>query len=223
MKTTEWDEWKAYHQTLFALRSDADLEMVALWQPMLAHHSFAALKAASDQLIKDPPSYRDKHIVGLLRILDGNWRRRIDAMKEQEKDSKVVECGTCCGRGLVNVPHPSCIVEGEIVEGNFGSQRYFATAVVYCSCAKGCRMHTWQVEAIKEAKTDGQKGTHELPGTLADYEARVCGHWRDLIEEMERMKKERRDAIAKARKIDQRHGPMAKEIRTLVDGSRGPR
>lgn len=202
MNASEWTEWTKHHKSLFALRSDDDAEMVARWHPMLVDFSLLELREASNELVSVGATYRDQHVSGLLRILATRRSRRIAAFAaEQHNGEQKVFCGVCNDRGFVDVPHPACILDGEIVEGVFGCFARFATVIVFCKCARGAnKLHD---QADKASK-------HHLPipMTLIQYEQTVCGHWQSLMVELDRAKKAKQIAMQDARWLDKRHGRM---------------
>lgn len=196
MNDADWISWSLTHCERFALRSEADCAMVSHWREHLGQFSPAELDLASRELLKDPPGYRDQHVAGLLRILAGKRAEMSRSYAGQQDDLFApTRCSACGSTGWVIVPHPSCIVHGEIVAGPAG---YVATFAVSCSCAVGGR----------RAQSYDAQPTDKRPLTLALYEAKVCAGWRALMEEIEEQRTQKRAMIAAARDVDRRHGPL---------------
>ncbi len=187
MTDPEWLEWTAHHGTLFALRGDANKEMIALWRSSLGHLSLVDLREASNELIATGGKFPNEHVAALLKIVSERVRQRAVAWESKDRS---FACAICWDRGLVDVPHPSCVANGDLIEGNFGGQRYFASIVVYCSCNKGGHKHQRLSDLLSEKK--GRKPP--MPGTLIAYERETCTHWKDLMEEMKVQQQTRRAA-----------------------------
>ncbi len=177
MTEPEWKDWASHHAALFALRTDADKEMIALWRTQLGHLSIGDLREASNELLTKGNTYRTEHVAALLRIVSEKVRARALAWESRERS---FACAICWDRGLVDVPHPACIANGELVVGNFGGIHYLATVVVYCGCNVGGFKH----QRMREVQEDKKGRKIVMPGTLIAYERDTCNHWRDLMDEM---------------------------------------
>lgn len=182
MTNQEWADCSLHHKTLFALRTEADSEMVAAWRPMLGHLSALDMKAASEDLLRKGGAPYSRHVSMILEIVADRVRQR--AIAWESRDRSFV-CLMCLDRGLLDVPHPGCIVNGELVEYSpSGGLHYYATIIVYCSCNKGAHKH----QRLKELN-DEKKRKLPMPTTLVWYELNVCPHWRDLVAELEAIRK----------------------------------
>lgn len=202
MNDADWIAWSQSHATMFALRMNEDLDMIASWRPILDQFSRAELETASRELIKNPPQFRDKHVAGLLRILHhrrGELARQFAQQTDLDEEARL-RCGVCKGTGAVVVPHPKCMIQGEFVAGPAG---YKTTAAVTCTCARGMRKQSTYTGEIR-------------PMTLAEYERKCGAGWPQLLDDWEEEKRRLHGVTAHAREIDKKRGP----IQQLADSFR---
>lgn len=188
MTNQEWADCSLHHKTLHAMRTEADSEMIAAWRPMLGHLSAADMKAASEELLRVGGVPYTKHVSTLLGIVADRVRQR--ALAWESRDRSFL-CLACLDRGLLDVPHPGCIVNGELVEFSPGGGcHYYATVVVYCNCNKGAHKHQRLRDLIDE-----KKRKVAIPSTLTWYEMNVCSHWRLLMDELIAIRKSRDETL----------------------------
>jgi hypothetical protein len=200
MTDDEWEAWKTYHTVVFGFKGHEDDElMVDTWREFLAVYSVAELKAASMELVKDPPKFREPHISGLMRCLANKRAARQKAYVAQASAHEPASCSTCAGVGTVHVPHPQCVIDGEYVVGPGG---YKAEAVVFCRCLIG------------ERKLRTYAG--ERPMTLGEYEAKFGQGWAALLDESEAERNAARKLKTQAARVDKANGPMKRSSAEIL-------
>ena len=204
MTDDDWIAWHGHHTTVFGFRFKEDLAMVSSWRNFLDGYSVAELQAATVELAKDPPAFREPHISGLLRCLASkraeSYARMIDGQGRHDDLATADRCGVCDATGWVMVPHAACMVGGEFVHGPGGRKN---TMVVACDCYVGRR---------KRATFDASP---KPPMTLPTYEAKYGHGWKGLLEDWEAEKYRERQLRRSATAIDKQHGPLANDLRTV--------
>jgi hypothetical protein len=170
MTQTDWEKWVAHHSTLFDLRGVSDMDLIALWQELLAGYTLAEMIEASNWLaLNESAAYRTRHadLLGQrIRSVRADSFRRRRAL--QDAECEAICCEICRDDGLVTVPHLRAVVDGEW-------QRPFYTMAVGCVCQRGRRA----LDRMWSAAQQGDKTWRML--ALEVYEASVAG-WRTLIE-----------------------------------------
>jgi hypothetical protein len=188
----DWAEWSDHHCRVFGFKWPDELDMVASWREFLGAYSTAELKAATMELVKDPPKFREPHVSGLMRCLANKRAAMQKAYVAQAAAThEPASCSTCAGVGTVHVPHPQCVIDGEYVVGPGG---YKAEAVVFCRCLIG------------ERKLRTYAG--ERPMTLGEYEAEFGQGWAALLDESEAERNAARKLKTQAARVDKANGPM---------------
>jgi hypothetical protein len=193
MTNPEWAAWVDQHVTMFGMNKE-DIAMVASWRSALDAYSPAELKAASIELLKLAPTFRNEHVSGLFRILGLKRAQQTKAFAAQRDDEYTgMRCSLCQQTGFVLVPHPQCVKDGEFIQGPGG---YKATAAVTCSCHVGAR---------KQQSYDESK---YRPMSLHAYETSITMGWREMIEEKNGEDKARSELQSQARMADNARGKL---------------
>ena len=215
MNNTEWISWKTYHATLHRLTGDDDLAMMDLWRPVFdaKGHTLGELKEASLDLAKtDPKRWRAEHLQALLDRATSVRLAIAQAETVQGDGSEYPSCELCHGTGLVSVPEPRSIKNGDWVTP-------FYRGVVSCYCVRGIdrqRRHQAIISIASETKPGGKK--HVIPPrlmTLPEYEG-VFPKWRDMERRHEEAQKQEQRAMKISRDMDTKHGELP--IREVLDG-----
>jgi len=176
--------------------NEADIAMVVSWRNALDSYSLAELKAASIELLKLAPTFRNEHVSGLFRILGVKRAQQTKAFAAQRDDEFTgLRCSLCQNLGYVLVPHPQCVKDGEYIQGPGG---YKATAAVTCSCHRGAS----KLQSFDQAK--------RRPMSLHTYETTVTTGWQDMIDEKNKEDKGRAELQNQARLADNSRGKMKK-------------
>jgi len=68
MTKDEWAAWVDCHTSMFGM-GEEDITMVVSWRPALEYYSIDELRAASAELLKQAPKFRNEHVTWFYRIL----------------------------------------------------------------------------------------------------------------------------------------------------------
>ena len=191
MTPEKYTEWAKHHIDLFALRDPSDVRLLTLWAPRLMQFEFEELYAASYAVDEDPSDkkrYRENHLE-MLRVAVFVKRAEASALERDRLDRLYsrAECGDCFAVGLIRVPHPGWIVDGELERPVF--------MVVACHCPAGVA----KFNAVAARLTESQ-AKHKIID-LAEYEA-LHPDWRTILAARQEALTREFDVAELARKVD---------------------
>jgi hypothetical protein len=192
MTPQQYSEWTSYHADLLALRDPSDVRLFSIWSTMLMPFELKELREASLAIAADPSDkrrYRENHLSMLREAVfakraeaSARERDRLDQMYSRAK------CEDCDGVGLVRVPDPNWIVDGQQLE-----RAVFL--VVACPCPSGIARNNAVMSRLTENKAE-----HRLMD-LAQYEGLVPD-WRLIVQTRNEMQRIEFEAADLARKVD---------------------
>lgn len=164
-------QWADRHAAIFGLTSPQDLEMFAAWRGAFvsAGFTFSELNAATDWMVKQSaPEFRNEH----LKMIQTFIRQRRDEQRRFEQQTAAPMgksyCSLCGGTGMVVVPHPRFVIDGEWTMNS----SYQPTAAVSCLCEVGKR--------IEQAQFNKERNQKLM--SLGLYETRIPrGLWTALL------------------------------------------
>lgn len=182
----QWIGWGNYHRAIFGWKSEAEVEMVAMWIGTFRRWQFtvAEMYKASESLLKrsSPAFKREDHINYLYQAVNDlrATARNIGASMEDYTRGVCTSCFNC---GLVTVPLLRSIVARSWVDKK--------TCGVWCTCVDGRRYSSVQTE-------DGRKlmGITEYTARNPDWKEQL-GNLRAVEFELDFLSSEAR-AMAKA-------------------------
>jgi hypothetical protein len=214
MTETDYGDWTVYHMTLFGMNSAEDRELFRAWKPVLVIHDPAQLRVASLWIAANSSDrWRTQHLRLLLERLrvqdaDAARKRLLAAEAEIERRERASRCGECRGRGLVDVPHPAQVRDGEWVPSG---QTYYLV-VVTCRCPLGEARHQALRGAFERRAADAQANNRRAlrPDLLSvlDYELHNP-NWPRQLEDREWARQARQKAEEHSRYVDKLRGPLA--------------
>lgn len=210
MTIDEWGDWSQYHQTLFFMTSPDDAALVRLWREMLIGYEFADLRTASQWIASNKAAaFRTQH----LQLLQERVRLAISARNSaiQAASRSVAEeadqrsrCVACPGTGIVEVPLPEDVVDGEWIP--YG--RAFRVTGVFCLCGRGEYRYQNFVSSMASRQKLGR------PLTLLEYE-HTNPDWREQFEARDAALKATKQQAALAGHLD-RTRPLLKSVTAAV-------
>lgn len=215
MTDTDYSRWKLEHATLFRF-GDEDLKMMDLWRPAFESRGFEVaelLECTTHLAQSEPKTWRSEHLNFILKRVA--WRRAVRSLEfaaEQDRQEEFT-CRACDGSGVIVVPHPKSVRDGEWVHP------WYECAVA-CSCRKG-ELLVERYRAINEiAKEQGKRETKPFVPSLltkiGDYDMRNPDWQRQMKAKVQKQQAER-EALAATARDDSRRGPLAKMVRQLVE------
>jgi len=186
MNASTYLDWSSYHAKAFGLRTEHDLEMLAVWANAFEQARFTVaelFEATNWMLTEKAPNFRTDHLDAIQKRIAFNrgeaHRNAVRAAQRREESSR---CMHCDNAGLVIVPHPQFYVEGVW-------STPWPTCGVTCLCQKG-----------EKASRDAAK--REMPMlSLASYE-RSHPDWKEQMEERERLRTVLHQARSHTRFVD---------------------
>lgn len=207
MDSHEFDTWAAKHAAVFGLQTDADVAMLGSWFELMAGQEFAAdeLHEATVWLAtrpEGPPRYRNQHLEALqARVRD---RRRL-AEPRRRPAGQPANCALCGGDGLVTVPHPAHVRDGQWVPS--GSAWY--TVAVSCRCEAGSLVRKRSLRLYEDGKVPA------VALSLERYE-QTNPDWGWMLQGRDQVLAEASRRSEEARKIDSTLGPLAAPVDDVV-------
>ena len=152
--------WTKKHASRFAWTMPADLECLAEWATIQTKYgvTLQELEEVSERMVMNTKDVfgKENHLKTLNTILHGLRDRKTYAVIDDDQRGTCTACGA--GAGLVSVPEPRQIIDGEWIGVQF--------TFVSCTCTEGYRYRT-------------TKNHKEQPlMTLNDYERRVNPFWK---------------------------------------------
>ena len=160
MTPAEYGDWSLMHMELFMMRDAADASLLNRWAKVLMPFTFADLKEASYAVATDPSDkarFRQNHLAMLREVVLAKHAEAAARERERfDRQAETAECLDCNGVGLVQVPHPDFVLDGEMQRGMFLS--------VACLCAVG----TQRFNAVNARLTEA--GNKERMIDVAEYE-----------------------------------------------------
>jgi len=175
MTQEQWLRWSQIHSSLFCLGKESVGWLDSI-KPLLIEYTFDELRQASQDLVMNRPEFmaqRD-HPRELIAII--NKKKTANKHKiNGEDEHNIPVCLTCNGVGMVIVPHPSCVYNGEYVRSRKkGGMSSYYTMAVFCSCTVG--FHKYSLSSSASAESG------KRPMSLADYERNVTDQWREMMQ-----------------------------------------
>lgn len=208
MTDLEWDDWAAYHGTLFRWDAADDFAMVNMWRPILARKNIteSELRKASEHLAVSPPKWRADHLHGILEYIQAERSRKLAL--DQQSDRQAAEanysCEGCKGDGLLyDMPRPDNIRDGKWVGD--------VTCVVACWCARGKKKEA-RSEQIVENYREAKKHTTGPWYHFERYEQRNP-NWRQQKEQRVIEKRELAQAMSATMQADSARGALVDKKR----------
>lgn len=207
----EWDDWAAYHLTLFRWTGAEDVSMVNLWRPAFESRGYSGeeLRAASFKLaMSAAKTWRAEHLEHLLRSISAKRVALAEARRDAENaQMQRPDCGLCKGMGLVSVPHPRSLKAGPM-------SRPFYFAVVTCRCTLANRWLNGHRSYEDRAKAANGRIPPPLM-TLEEYEFRFP-FWPETLTEYQANRQTEAAAIEQTRSHDRQRGALKQAIRNVV-------
>lgn len=209
MTDSEWDDWAGYHATLHRMTDAADLAMMSLWRDVFEASGYGAdeLREASIALATSGEGrWRSEHLESLIqRVTQRRFQRMQLEQAELDQQHAAEECRQCSGSGLVTVPHPHCVRDGDFCYP-------FYTCVVACMCYRGerKRQQNMATRSHHEEKVKARRIDTPAPSVLpsiAEWELRHPG-WQSLLEQREYKREVGRKARMATAAADSRRGPL---------------
>ena len=191
MTDPEYRTWQKIHADLFNLHTADDVRLFAMWEFSLKVFDFAELREASFAVAEDPSDkrrFRENHLAMLRDVVMG--KRAEAAARERDRLDRMyadADCQDCSGVGLVRVPHPDWIVDGEL-------ERSFFLCVA-CLCPIGVA----RFNSINGRLIAAEVG-HQLMD-LSQYEA-IVPDWRTIVAAHRETRARELDGAEFARKVD---------------------
>ncbi len=189
MTPTQYEQWRRLHADLFGLHSPDDLRLFTLWERCLGAFDFEELRDASYAVAVDPRDmrrFRENHLSMLREAVlakraeaAARERDRLDAMYSR------ADCGDCFGVGLVRVPHPDWIRDGELTRAFF--------IAVACLCPVG-------IARFNSINCRLAEADHRIID-LTQYEV-LCPDWRQILAARQETQAHEFEVAELARKVD---------------------
>ena len=158
-----WLQWGNYHRAMFGWKSEAEVEMIAMWIGTFKRWGFTPdeMHKASESLLKrtTPAFKREDHINFLYQAVNDLRANARNAGASIEDYTRGV-CSYCANSGLVTVPHLKSVDGLHWVDKK--------TCAVWCTCSDGRKYATVQT-------SDGRK----LMG-ITEYNVRNP-RWQDQL------------------------------------------
>jgi hypothetical protein len=175
----DYDTWVAHYCALFQLTAEADLVMLSKWKPLLAPFELRDMVDAANEVAQNQSQlFRTEH----LRLFTSFARRRQAEAARRRADAEnrahELSCQVCRGTGVVCVPHPAFVKNGEWLPYGLS----YITAAVSCDCNRGRAMKA----TIDTSQAKREKGQSIL--SLMAYEV-INPYWVDHL--AERVQKDR--------------------------------
>ncbi|HZZ81331.1 MAG TPA: hypothetical protein VFE62_22700 [Gemmataceae bacterium] len=195
MNADEYKKWTRHHADIFRMHADRDLDVFITWEPRLIAFTFADLREASYAIADDPRhTFRENHL-GLLRASVISKRAEKAAREREQRESQYASgsCESCHSVGLVRVPHPDFIENGEF------------TRRVFLDVACNCRIGVARLNAVN-ARLAAAESPHLLID-VAEYEEMIPD-WRLVLAAAEEADEQDHAATDLARQVDRTIGPI---------------
>lgn len=199
--------WVADYCAAFGLADGFADVMLRRWWPafLAANYTPQELQEALQIVMGRGPRWPNEHLPAVnLAVAEVRERRR-----ESERPPLKCEgqpCYTCQWTGIVVVPHPGSLRNGEFVKPHL-------TAGVYCTrCGPGQRAYEAACEHMRN-----QKIPRPVPITIEQYEQRFTREWFNLLAEKEERDKLMRQAVDATGALQ----PLAATIRKTLGSIKG--
>jgi hypothetical protein len=194
----EWFQaWTADYCVSFGLGADFADVMLRRWWPAFqaAKYQQHELSAALQRVAAgaNPPRWPADHLPAVnSAIRDLRVNAACDSVRETKAEGQ--PCYVCNWSGLVMVPHPACVKDGDWVPPHY-------TATVYCTrCGPGNRSYERACELAREKKISAGE-----PMTFDRYQHHIVPNWRELL-----LAKDERDRLMR-RAVDATEGVSSTE------------
>lgn len=170
-------QWSARHAAMFGMTRLEDAETFAAWRStfIARGYTFQELTHTTNVIAArtEPLAWRDDHLAEINRIIRDMRQAVIRNESNEAATAKESKCELCADSGMVIVPHPQFVIDGEWTR-NGNSQ---PTCAVVCSCFRGRRIGEQQAEMF-----NGKRSKMQL--TLEAYEDRVPRYlWKNLYDQ----------------------------------------
>lgn len=186
----QWIGWGNYHRAMFGWKSEAEVEMVAMWIGTFRRWGFtvAEMYKASESILKraTPAFKREDHINYLYQAVN-DLRASTRSIGASMEDYTRGVCTACFNSGMVTVPHLRSISGAKWVDKK--------TCGVWCTCIDGRKYSIVQTE-------DGRK----LMG-ITEYTARNPD-WRDQLAHQRGIDFELDYLASEARALNKKQDPF---------------
>lgn len=215
MTDVHWADWVKFHGDLFRWDAAPDVAMMNAWRAAFEARGFTAdeLKTASMHLAQaGPPKWRDQFLEALLSRISSARLARMRHKQEQLASARDARCTICSDVGLVIVPHPRCVFDGE------WSYPWYS-CVVACNCEAGrikARSHEEVMVLAREAKRKDRLIVPPRMWTIEEYEARNPG-WLEQSAERKRKREAEQNARAVSRHLDTQLGAIGTAVEQVLE------
>ena len=130
--SAQWLGWGNYHRALHGWKTEAEVEMVALWIGTFRRWKFTVpemYKASESLLKRSSPAFKREDHINYLYAAVNEHRASARNVADSMTDYTRGECTMCFNAGTVSVPLLRSVVAGKWLDKK--------TSAVWCTCVDG--------------------------------------------------------------------------------------